>query len=273
MKKLLAILLSIVMIIGATLSFTSCGEVEDWEDVQEKGYFVCGITMYAPMNYLDEKDNLIGFDTDLAKEVAKYLNVSVKFQLIDWPSKYLELDSGAIDLIWNGFTYGDEEGVPRTEYVDFTHAYLKNEQCIVVHKDNLSEYTTKAAFAGKVAGVEGGSSGAGVAATLGAKDDNLVEKTSQANALIELVSDNVDYAVIDLQMAKAMVGTGAYADLAICTVSDFPIEPEVYAIGARKGSDLTAKVNEALEALYKNGTIAALAAKYGLQNDVVEIGK
>ena len=269
MKKLLAILLSIVMIIGATLSFTSCGEVEDWEDVQEKGYFVCGITMYAPMNYLDEKDNLIGFDTDLAKEVAKYLNVSVKFQLIDWPSKYLELDSGAIDLIWNGFTYGDEEGVPRTEYVDFTHAYLKNEQCIVVHKDNLSEYTTKAAFAG----VEGGSSGAGVAATLGAKDDNLVEKTSQANALIELVSDNVDYAVIDLQMAKAMVGTGAYADLAICTVSDFPIEPEVYAIGARKGSDLTAKINEALEALYKNGTIAALAAKYGLQNDVVEIGK
>jgi len=274
MKKILAMLLSIVMIIGATLSFTACGEADDWADVEEKGYFVCGITVYAPMNYFDGDGNLVGFDTELAKAVANYLDLEVKFQVIDWPSKYLELNSGAIDLIWNGYTYGDEDGISRTEYVDFTHSSLKNEQCIVVRTADLASYTAKASFAGKLAAVEGGSSGEGIAKDLGAADDKLVQKTSQALALNELVANQVDYAVIDLQMAKAMVGKNDFADLSICTVSDYKIDPEVYAIGARKGSTLTAKINEALEALSADGTIAKLAEKYNLQNDVIaNIGK
>jgi polar amino acid transport system substrate-binding protein len=275
MKKLLALLLSIVMIIGATLSFTACGDEDDWANVQEKGYFTCGITVYAPMNYFDDTDSLVGFDTELAKAVAEYLDLEVKFQIIDWPAKYLELNSGAIDLIWNGFTYGDEDGVPRSEYVDFTHSYLKNEQCIVVRTADLSKYSAKADLAGKLAGVEGGSSGEGIAKDLGAAEGTtLIQKTSQALALNELVANQVDYAVIDLQMAKAMVGKNDFASLSILTLSDYTIEAEVYAIGARLGSSLTAKINEALEALSENGTIATLAAKYGLENDVIaNIGK
>lgn len=275
MKKLLALLLSIVMIIGATLSFTACGDEDDWANVQEKGYFTCGITVYAPMNYFDDTDSLVGFDTELAKAVAEYLDLEVKFQIIDWPAKYLELNSGAIDLIWNGFTYGDEDGVPRSEYVDFTHSYLKNEQCIVVRTADLDKYAVKADLAGKLAGVEGGSSGEGIAKDLGAVEgSSLIQKTSQALALNELVANQVDYAVIDLQMAKAMVGKNDFASLSILTLSDYTIEAEVYAIGARLGSSLTAKINEALEALSENGTIATLAAKYGLENDVIaNIGK
>ena len=273
MKKLLAVLLSIVMIIGATLSFTSCGETDnsgDWAEIKERGYFVCGITVYAPMNYFNEDGDLVGFDTEFAEAVADYLGVEAKFQVIKWGSKYLELNSGSIDLIWNGFTYGAEDGVPRTNYVDFTHAYLKNQQCVVIRSEDAATLNAKAAFAGREAAVEGGSAGESVAKGLAGNEDKLAKFDSQAAALTELSAGQVDFAVIDLQMAKAMVGTGDYAGLTICTASDIVIEPEVYAIGARKGSDFTAKVNEAIEALYEDGVLQEIAKKYGLEYDLVE---
>lgn len=119
MKKLLASILALVMIFSAMLTLTSCngdggagGAASDWETIEERGFFYCGITVYAPMNYYDEEDNLVGFDTEFAMAVADYLGVEAKFSTIKWPSKYLELNSKAIDLIWNGFTYGAEDGVP-----------------------------------------------------------------------------------------------------------------------------------------------------------------
>ena len=85
---------------------------------------------------------------------------------------------------------------------------------------------------------------------------------------MELVAGNADFAVIDYQMAKAMVGNGDYESLAINNAVE--PESEVYAIGCRKGSDLTKKINEAIKALYEDGTLAAIAEKYGLTNDLVE---
>ncbi len=275
MKKILAVLLAVVMIVGATLSFTSCGdEKSDWEKVQERGYFYCGITVYEPMNYFNADGDLVGFDTEFAEAVADYLGVEVKFQVIKWPSKYLELNSGSIDLIWNGFTYGAEDGISRTEYVDFTYSYLKNEQCVVVQTSDLGSLNSKASFSSLTAAVEGGSSGESVAKSLNGNESKLVKFDSQAAALTELSAGQVDFAVVDYQMAKSMVGSGDYDNLSICTASDIVIEPEVYAIGARKGSDLTAKINEAIKALSENGKLEQIAIKYGLQYDLIpNIGK
>ena len=120
MKKILALLLAVVMLCGCTLALASCGK-SDTAAIEEKGYFVCGITYYAPMNYF-EGDELVGFDTEFAKAVAEELGLEVKFQLIQWGSKYNELNGYVIDLIWNGFTYGDENGVPRSNYVPCSQA-------------------------------------------------------------------------------------------------------------------------------------------------------
>ena len=271
MKRIFALVLAIAMLACACLGFTSCnGEKSDWEKIEERDYFVCGITVYAPMNYFNEDGDLVGFDTEFAQAVAEYLGVEAKFQVIKWGSKYLELNSGAIDLIWNGFTYGDEDGIPRSNYVDFTYSYLTNKQVVVTRAEDVATLSTPEAFSGKFAAVEGGSSGEGVAKTLSGSEEKLVKFDSQAAALTELAANRVDYAVIDFQMANAMVGQGDYAGLAINDA--YTPDSEVYAIGARKGSDLTAKINEAIEALYDNGTLATIAAKYGLTNDLV-IGK
>ena len=270
-------ILALAMILGATLAFTSCnggaGDSKcDWEKIQERGFFYCGITVYAPMNYYNEEGDLVGFDTEFATAVAEYLGVEAKFSTIKWPSKYLELNSNAIDLIWNGFTYGSEDGISRTEYVDFTYAYLENKQVIVTKTDVLDTLSTKDSFAGKTAAVEGGSSGESVAKELSGSDDCLTKFDSQTAALNEVVAGTVDFAVIDYQMAKSMAGQGDYAGLSINDA--YSPESEVYAIGCRKGSDLTAKINEAIAALSEDGTLAEIAAKYGLENDLIpNIGK
>lgn len=267
MKRFLTLMLALILTVGMTLSFTACG-ASDWKKVEENGYFVCGITVYEPMNYFDEDGNLVGFDTEFAQAVAAKLGVEAKFQVINWPSKYLELNSGAIDLIWNGFTYGNEaDGVSRTEYVDFTYAYLENRQCLITSADRLTELSTADSLKGLRGVAEGGSSGEAVAIELAGSEDKITTFTSQASALMELKAGNADFAVIDYQMAKAMVGTGDYASLSINTAVE--PESEVYAIGCRKGSDLTEKINEAIKALSEDGTLAKIAEKYRLTNDLI----
>ena len=275
MKRIFSLLLAVVMVVGCMLAFSSCGR-SDAAAIEEKGYFVCGITYYAPMNYF-ENDELVGFDTEFAMAVAAELGLEAKFQLIQWGSKYNELNSGAIDLIWNGFTYGDETlddgtSVPRSDYVDFTHAYLNNTQCVVMKASDLAGIDSLDDLAGMIGAAEAGSSGEGV--VKGIEGATVTPTAAQTNALMEVKGGQAKFAVIDLLMAESMVGKEGtdYADLAIVTAIE--LDAEVYAIGLRKGSDFTAKVNAAIEKLSENGTLAEIAAKYELDNALIpNIGK
>ena len=267
MKKLTALLLAALVLVSACLSFTACGGASDWKAIQEKGYFYCGITYYEPMNYIDENGDLVGFDTEFAQAVAEVLGVEAKFSLIQWGSKYIELNGGAIDCIWNGFTFGNEsDGTPRSNYVDFTYSYLNNSQCVVTKKN--SGLDSAAAFAGKTGTAEASSAGEAIAKELAGEGGTYTPVTAQTNALMEVLAGTSDFAVIDLLMANAMVGKGDYADLEINTA--YTPDPEVYAIGCRKDSDFTAKINEAIKTLSANGKLAEIAAKYGVSNALIE---
>lgn len=274
MKKILALALAAVMLVCCAFSFASCGK-SDTAAIEEKGYFVCGITYYAPMNYFDEEGNLVGFDTEFAEAVAAELGLEAKFQLIQWGSKYNELNSGAIDLIWNGFTYGNETlddgtSVPRSDYVDFTYSYLNNSQCVVMKASDLAGIDSLDDLKTMTGAAEAGSSGEAV--IKGIEGATLTPVAAQSNALMEVKGGTAKFAVIDVLMAESMVGKADYADLAIVTAIE--LEPEVYAIGLRKGSDFTAKVNEAIAKLSENGKLAEIAAKYDLSNALIpNIGK
>ncbi len=256
MKKILALILALVM---CACVFVGCGKKET---------LVIGYTLYAPMNY-EENGELIGFDTEFAKAVCEKLGMEAEFQLIDWGNKYMELNSGNIDCIWNGFTFNcaDDDGVQRTDKVDVSYAYMNNEQCVVVKASDLATLNTEEALAGKKVSAENGSAGEGVAKDFIGENGEYIGVTAQMNTLTELKSGNVDFVVIDKTMAKSIIGKGDYADLAI--VESIEIEAEQYAIGFKKGSELTAKVNNAIEDLAEDGTLAALAEKYGLSNFVI----
>lgn len=232
----------------------------------DNGPLKIGYTLYPPMNYKDDAGNLIGFDTEFAQAVCKELGYTPEFQLITWGQKYMELNSGNIDCIWNGFTFNcaDDDGIQRSDKVDFSYAYMNNEQCVVVRSANLATLNTKEALAGKTCSVEKDSAGEGAAKALMGENGEMVTKTSQMDAFTELKSGNVDFIVVDKTLAKSIVGKGDYADLAMA--DGIQIESEQYAIGFKKGSELTEKVNGAIKKLSEDGTLKKLAEKYGLTN-------
>jgi polar amino acid transport system substrate-binding protein len=196
--------------------------------------------------------------------VGEIIGMEVEFQEIVWEQKYNELNSGAIDCIWNGFTANSSDnGVKRSELVDFSYGYMLNQQCIVVKASELATYTDEAALAGKKACVEGGSAGEAYAKSV-TDEANVVKTTAQINAFTEVKSGAVQFAVVDIVLAQNICGKGDYTDLAI--VDAITLDSEIYAIGFRKGSELTAKVNAAIKQLEEDGTLAALAKKYGFEN-------
>lgn len=250
-----------LMLCAALLA--SCGKKSDWESISKKGYFVCGITLYEPMNYIGEDDELTGFDTEFARLVAAELGVEAKFSIISWGNKYLELNSGAIDCIWNGFTSNcaDSDGVNRADKVSFSVAYLDNAQCVVAKTAAAAELKSAADLAGKSCAVEAGSAGETYAASV-TDEAKIIKKTSQKDTFLELASGNVDFIVVDVLLANEIVGKGDYAG--VLAKASVEIEKEEYAVGCRSGSDFTAKINGAVETLAKNGKLAALCDKYGV---------
>ena len=256
MKKSLALILSIVMILTAVFAMAGCSK--------EDNVLTCGVTIFEKKNEKDENGNWTGFETEFAQEVGKLIGMDVAFQEIDWGQKYNELNSGAIDCIWNGFTANSEdEGVKRSELVDFSYGYMLNQQCIVVKKDAVANYKTEADLKGKKACVESGSAGASYAESVTDKD-KVFAATAQINTFTEVKSGAVDFAVVDILLAKNICGNGDYADLAIA--EDIELESEIYAVGFKKGSELTAKVNDAIKTLDANGKLMELAKKYGFEN-------
>ena len=231
----------------------------------EQKTVVVGYTNYEPMNYTDESGKLVGFDTELAEAVFDKLGYKVIFQLIDWNSKYTDLNSNTIDCVWNGFTANcaDDDGIARSEKVDFSYNYMENRQVIVVKAD--SGIAAAADLAGKSGAAEGGSAGETYGKSF--EGANIKSLPYQTDCLFEVNSGSVDFAVVDAQLAKAYCGKGDYANIAI--VDALSSDVEYYAIGFKKGSELTAQFNAQLEALAADGTIAKLAEKYGVATTAI----
>ncbi len=99
----------------------------DLAEIQEKGELVIGITLFAPMNYYDENEELIGFETEFAKAVCEKLGVTPKFVEINWDTKEIELNAKSIDCIWNGMTITDE----RLANMSISAPYMANKQVMV----------------------------------------------------------------------------------------------------------------------------------------------
>ena len=253
MKKLMKVF---AMMMALMLALGSVAVAEtDLEYVKAKGKLVVGITDFAPMDYKDESGEWVGFDADVAKAFAASLGVEVEFIEIEWDNKILELDSKAIDCVWNGMTLTDEV----KSAMETSAAYCNNAQVVVLAADKAADFADVASLAGLNFAVEAGSAGE---AEIDALGYNKVAVTSQAAALMEVAGGTADAAVIDALMAAAMVGEGTSYENLTYTVG---LNGEEYGAGFRKGSDLAAALNDYFKAAYADGTLIACAEAYGVQ--------
>lgn len=259
MKKIIAILLAVLMMSTALVTLTGCGSSSDVDSIKSKGKIVIGVTDYAPFDYMEGND-WVGFDADMAKLLGEKLGVDVEFIEIDWDNKVVELKSSKIDAIWNGMTMTDE----LAKEMDFSNAYAENYQVVVVKSDNAAELNSIEALAGKKFVAESGSAGE-TAAVENFGEDNVTGLLGMTKALFEVQAGTADAAVVDYSIAKSLCGTGDYASLQI--VDGIRMGEEKFAVGIRKGSDLTATINELFAENYANGKMAEFQEKYGKQDD------
>jgi polar amino acid transport system substrate-binding protein len=229
------------------------GTTDSWTTIEDRGYFVVGLDdTFAPMGFRNESDELVGFDVDLAKEVATRLGLEVRFQPIDWDAKVLELDAKNIDMIWNGLTITE----PRKLEMLFSEPYLANRQIVIVR--GSSGIATIADLAGKKVGVQISSAAEeAVAANAAASTfQELVKYDNYTTALLELRQGLVDAIVIDEIMGRYMIAQ--IEDDLVVLADDFGAEE--YGIGFRLGdSTFRDRVQEALRAMFEDGTTAEIS--------------
>ncbi len=257
MKKTVALILAALMTSGMLAACGTTGE-SDLKYVQDKGKMVVGITDYAPMDYIGENGEWTGFDAEFAQMVCEELDVDCEFfVLADWGKKFMELDAKTIDVIWNGMTITEEVKLN----TNCSDPYVVNAQVLVMKADRVLDYADTASLVDLKVAVENGSAGQDAAIAAGIPEANIVATQDQSAALMEVAAGASDACVIDITMAYAMTGEGTnYANLA----AGISLTTEEYGIGFRKGSDITAKVNELMKTWKADGTLQALADKYEL---------
>lgn len=287
-KKLISVLLTTAMM---TAMFAGCGssaketeapkaagteslnmqaadsdaeETQKTETEQGSGQtFTVGFdASFPPYGYKDDDGEYVGFDLDLAQEVCNRNGWELVKQPIDWDAKDMELNSGTIDCIWNGFTMNGRE-----DSYTWSDPYVDNSQVAVVAED--SGIKTLADLAGKIVEVQADSSALaaleGDQAELAGTFASLNQVADYNTAFMDLEAGAAEAVAMDVGVANYQIESrgGGYVIL------DEVISSEQYAVGFKKGNEeLRDQVQASLNEMAEDGTFTTIAEKWGVEESV-----
>lgn len=258
MKKVMAGLLAGLM----AFSMVACGnksasaEKTDAKDTNNDGKFVVGFDQdFPPFGYVGDDGEYTGFDLELAAECAKRMGQEIVYQPIDWDAKDMELESGTIDCIWNGFTMDGRE-----DKYTWTDPYMDNSQVVVVRKD--SGISGLDDLAGKIVEVQKESSAQSALeenTDLSGSFAQLLTVGEYNTAIMDLESGAVDAIAMDIFVAKDQLADKGDE----LVILDEQISSEKYAVGFLKGNtELRDQVQKTLEEMVADGTFAEISKKW-----------
>mgnify|MGYP003270922664 FL=1 len=269
MKKRATLLLALAML--ATTVLAGCGSKEDKsadnkkEDKKEAKVenddetLIVGFdASFPPYGYKDDDGEYVGFDLELAQEVCDRNDWKLVKQPVDWDAKDMEIDSGTIDCIWNGFTMNGRED----EYT-WSDPYIDNKQVIVVATDSgINSFDD---LSGKLVETQADSSA--LAALQGDQKElagtfgSLTEIAEYNTAFMDLESGACDAIAMDIGVAYYQINSRKNPD--DYKVLDEEISSEQYAVGFKLGNEeLRDKVQATLDEMAEDGTVAKIAEKY-----------
>ena len=270
MKKIFAVIMASAIAVGLLAGCGSKEAEQASEEIQKaaevveenleegKGTFTVGFDQeFPPYGYVGDDGEFTGFDLDLAAEVANRLDLELVLTPIDWDAKDMELNSGAIDCIWSGFTINGRE-----DLYTWSKPYTDNSQVFVVKKaSGIEDFDD---LAGSIVEVQTDSSAQQALdseefAELKATFDDYILVPNYNQAFMDLESGAVDAVAMDIGVARFQI-EGKEDTYRIL---EEPIVSELYGIGFLKGNEeLRDKVQEAMDEIVADGTFAAISNKY-----------
>ncbi len=212
---------------------------------------------FPPFGYVGDDGEFTGFDIEMATECAKRMGKEIKLQPIDWDAKDMELESGTIDCIWNGFTMNGRE-----DQYTWSDSYMDNTQVVIVKKDSGIE--TLADLSGKIVEVQKESSAQSALedeehTELLASFGGFLQVAEYNTAFMDLESGAVDAIAIDIGVANFQL-EGKEDDYVIL---EEVISSEQYAVGFLKGNEaLRDEVQSTLLEMAEDGTFAEISDRY-----------
>ena len=285
MKKILSMLLALSL---AAVSFVGCSQNQETQQsgseasdaaanvsegdsqaentgddslqkIKDKGQLVLGLDdSFPPMGFRDTDNNIVGYDIDLAKEVAERMGVELVITPVDWDYKETELNDGNVDCLWNGMSVDDE----RKEKMNLSEPYMENRQVVVVLAD--SGINTLADLAGKSVILQAGSTAVGA---LDSKEDvkstlrEVTEVPDNVQAMMELGQGTGDAVVMDEVVARYYISKSDNPDQ--FKVLDEALSDELYAVGFRKADQsLRDEVQKILGEMKADGTLKTITEKW-----------
>jgi len=254
-KILYALLVFMFIFVGCSNKSTS-GD-NSLKEIKDKGVLIVGLDdSFPPMGFRDEAGEIVGFDVDMAKEVAKRMGIKAEFKPIDWDAKELSLSSKEIDVIWNGLTITED----RKKNMGFSKPYLANNQIIIVKAD--SAISAKADLKYNIVGLQMQSSSEDALN----KDTELVaslkEVRKYANnmeALLDLESGRTSAVVIDEIVGRYYIAKkeGQFK------VLDESLASEEYGVGCRlEDVSFITELDKILDEMKADGTANDISTKW-----------
>lgn len=257
MKKVFMVVL---MMLALTCGI-AYGKDNSLEDIKKKGYFIVGLdATFAPMGFRDESGEIVGFDIDLAKEVAKRMGVEAKFKPCEWDGIIFDLKSKNIDMVWNGMSVTEQ----RKKQVAFTEPYLVDGQIIFTKSGTAPAKVSE--LAGKVVGVQLGSSGALAVERnpIASQIKEIKKYATNVEALLDLEAGRTDAVVMD-----SISGKYYNSKKNTLTYSEESLSDEYFAVAIRKDDKaLLEEINKQIDAMKADGTFDEISKKWlGVKNN------
>lgn len=250
MKKIICIALALIMTLGMTGLFASCGSKN------EKTLVMATNAAFPPYEYKDG-EKFAGIDVELAQAIADKLGMKLEIQDVEFGSIVGGVESGKFDIGMAGMTVTED----RKKQVNFSDSYANGVQVVIVKADSAIQSPADITSANKI-GVQQDTIGDIYASDTpengGYGEEAVVRYKTGADAVQALVSGKVDCVIIDKEPAKSFVQANEGLK-----ILDTEYTNEDYAIAINKSNtDLLDKINKALDELKKDGTVDKIVNKY-----------
>ena len=264
-KIILSISIAVIVLISIGCSEKTSTEDNSLQKVKDAKKLVLGLDdTFAPMGFRDNSGEIVGFDIDLAKEVASRMGVALEIKPIDWSSSILSLNKGDIDVLWNGVTINES----RKEQINFSKPYLNNRLIIVKPKDR-NDINSKEDLAGKILGVQVGSNDEALSSDSISKEAKEIRKYDvNVNAFLDLKAKRIDVVIIDEVAAQYYISE---EKVDFVVVENSPLTEEFYGVGFRKtDAKLLAEVDKILDEMKADGKASEISQKWFAKDIVLK---